>query len=88
MTLHNYLYVHADPVNNIDPSGNITLSGLMGAINIRGQLGTLSTASAQSALNRLLVGNVTRTTAGGTVSSGNYVGLIGNMVVQEAEKRY
>jgi len=27
-TLHKYLYVHADPVNNIDPSGNVTLGQL------------------------------------------------------------
>ncbi len=85
-TLHKYLYTHADPVNNIDPSGNITLSGLMSAINIRASLGVLAQANARSALGRFLVGSSTRTTAGGAVSSGNSVGFIGNMVVQEARE--
>ena len=34
MTLHKYLYVHANPVSNIDPSGNITLVSLSVNISI------------------------------------------------------
>ena len=33
-TLHKYLYVHADPVNLVDPSGNITLGGLISGLNL------------------------------------------------------
>ncbi|HSW12370.1 MAG TPA: transglutaminase domain-containing protein [Solimonas sp.] len=27
-TLHKFMYAHADPANNVDPSGNMTMSGL------------------------------------------------------------
>ena len=40
-TLHKYLYVHGDPINGIDPSGNATLSQLMFAVNIAATLYTL-----------------------------------------------
>ncbi len=33
VTLHKYLYVNAEPVNSIDPSGNMTLSGLSIGLN-------------------------------------------------------
>ena len=33
-TLHKYLYVHADPVNNIDPSGNVSLASVGTLINV------------------------------------------------------
>lgn len=33
LTLNKYLYGNADPVNNIDPSGNFTLSSVMGGVN-------------------------------------------------------
>ena len=33
VTLHKYLYVHADPISNIDPSGNVTLGRLLGPVN-------------------------------------------------------
>ena len=28
LSLHKYLYTHADPINNIDPSGNVSIAGL------------------------------------------------------------
>lgn len=37
-TLHKYLYVHGDPVNNFDPSGNITLGSLMRGVSVVGRL--------------------------------------------------
>ncbi|MFK7973700.1 MAG: RHS repeat domain-containing protein, partial [Rickettsiaceae bacterium] len=86
VTLHKYMYTHADPVNNIDPSGNLSLLSVMSGIKERARLGTLSNASARSSLNRFLIGNTKRTTAGGAVSSGNSVGFIGNLVVQEARE--
>jgi RHS repeat-associated protein len=33
ITLHKYLYANADPVNNIDPSGNVTIGSLMTAVS-------------------------------------------------------
>ena len=86
LTQHKYMYTHADPINNIDPSGNVTLSGVMAAIRARAMLGPLAQNAGRSALNRFLIGNTTRTTATGTVSSGNSVGFIGQMVVNEGRQ--
>jgi RHS repeat-associated protein len=35
LSLHKYLYCHADPVNGVDPSGNMTLGSLLQGISIR-----------------------------------------------------
>jgi RHS repeat-associated protein len=37
-SLHKYLYTHSDPINNIDPSGNITLQGLLTGLRVAGKL--------------------------------------------------
>ena len=50
ITLHKYLYANADPANNIDPSGNFSLGGLMSAINVQGVLTTVSVASSAFSL--------------------------------------
>ncbi|MFN2335327.1 MAG: hypothetical protein ABR550_13010, partial [Wenzhouxiangellaceae bacterium] len=39
-TLHKYLYNHADPVNRLDPSGNISLSQVAVSIGIAATLAT------------------------------------------------
>ena len=57
-TLHKYLYVHADPINNIDPSGNITLGGISTSINI------------QATLTRSAVGLTARTFVNRAVTAG------------------
>ena len=45
VTLHKYLYANADPVNNIDPSGNISLGSVMSAVNVMSTLvGTATTS--------------------------------------------
>jgi RHS repeat-associated protein len=44
ITLHKYLYTKADPVNNIDPSGNITIGQLVAASSVVGILASLSTS--------------------------------------------
>jgi len=44
-TLHKYLYTYADPINNIDPSGNFSI-GSFGASS--SSLGILATASTQT----------------------------------------
>ncbi len=43
ITLHKYLYANADPVNFIDPSGNISISGVMNGIGVAASLATAAT---------------------------------------------
>lgn len=45
VTLHKYLYGNADPVNNIDPSGNISLGSIGTALNISARLASRSVAN-------------------------------------------
>jgi len=40
MTLHKYLYVHANPASNIDPSGHLSLAGVGKAVSIAATLAT------------------------------------------------
>jgi RHS repeat-associated protein len=40
LSLHKYLYVHGNPVNSIDPSGNMTMADVSSAMNILSQLNT------------------------------------------------
>jgi len=42
VTLHKYLYGNSDPINNIDPSGHISLSSIGAALNISARLVTTS----------------------------------------------
>ncbi|MCA9405380.1 MAG: hypothetical protein KC684_02500 [Candidatus Omnitrophica bacterium] len=44
-SLHKYLYTHADPVNNIDPSGNFTLNQVLTTINIIGTIASLASGA-------------------------------------------
>ena len=43
-TLHKYLYVHANPVNNIDPSGLMSLAEASAASNIQAIIGLVARA--------------------------------------------
>ncbi|MEW8539447.1 MAG: putative Ig domain-containing protein [Candidatus Thiodiazotropha endolucinida] len=45
ITLHKYLYAHADPGNLIDPSGNFSIGGMISAINVMGTLSTIATTT-------------------------------------------
>jgi RHS repeat-associated protein len=56
VTLHKYLYAHADPVNIIDPSGKFGLSSIGASLRINGILSTAATTSGRSAVSRLLTG--------------------------------
>ena len=40
LTLNKYLYGNADPVNHVDPSGNMSLGDIGAGLNIQGILGT------------------------------------------------
>ena len=46
-TLHKYMYAHADPINNIDPSGNVTIAQLIRTLEIADRIATLSQAGFQ-----------------------------------------
>jgi RHS repeat-associated protein len=47
MTLHKYLYANADPVNNIDPSGNFSLTQISFGIATLGVLTTVANPNIQ-----------------------------------------
>ncbi|MCU7859700.1 MAG: hypothetical protein KZQ86_07680, partial [Candidatus Thiodiazotropha sp. (ex Lucinoma kastoroae)] len=45
VTLHKYLYAHADPGNMVDPTGNFSMGSMMSAINVMGTLSTIATTT-------------------------------------------
>ncbi len=51
-SLHKYLYTHADPVNGVDPTGNMTLKGLTAAFNTRMVLSGQNARAALSVLRQ------------------------------------
>jgi len=58
ITLHKYLYTNADPVNNIDPTGNYTLASIGTASNVRTILATRSVPSFSSYISRAIGGTL------------------------------
>ncbi|MDR2117203.1 MAG: hypothetical protein LBP87_12565, partial [Planctomycetaceae bacterium] len=54
LSLHKYLYTHADPVNGIDPSGLMSLGGISISMSIgsgmRGMVGTAVVGAAKGFL--------------------------------------
>jgi len=58
-TLHKYLYVHGDPANNADPSGNMTLGGLSAGMNISASLSLRAVGLAsRSLIKRVVTGSL------------------------------
>ena len=45
VTLHKYLYANANPVSYIDPTGNFSIGGMMGAVNVMNILSRSAQAS-------------------------------------------
>jgi len=45
LTLHKYLYAHADPINRLDPSGHYTLTMELGDISLRDTLAAIAVVS-------------------------------------------
>jgi RHS repeat-associated protein len=52
MSLHRYLYAHADPVNNTDPTGQTTLQDLAGAVVISSILVNLAIATVKGLVHQ------------------------------------
>ena len=44
-SLHKYLYAHADPVNNIDPTGHVTMQDLKAGLSVVGTMLRTATAN-------------------------------------------
>lgn len=62
LSLHKYLYAHADPVNNFDPSGHQTISGISGDISGLLGLASLPTFQLPSTTGPLSTGAVVKPT--------------------------
>ncbi len=80
-SLHKYLYGESEPVNNIDPSGNISLSSIGATLRVNGQLARTSIATGRSQINRFLVRRVTR-------GNGDNLGFVGNMIKEYAREAF
>jgi RHS repeat-associated protein len=77
LSLHKYLYAHADPVNNIDPTGNFSIGEMS---SVQGMINTLSTIT--RAINTFMrVVNGVRT----FVNVLNYVTLAGDILAALGE---
>lgn len=56
LSLHKYLYGNNNPANQIDPSGNFSISESLTAVGINGILNTLATLSIKGALYGAAIG--------------------------------
>ena len=68
-TLHKYLYVHANPANNTDPTGHFSLTNVAATVTLSG----LANASIGAAMNAL---NPTRQSVWGDFASDFTVGAL------------
>ncbi|MEW8100448.1 MAG: RHS repeat-associated core domain-containing protein [Candidatus Thiodiazotropha endolucinida] len=57
-TLHKYLYANADPVNGTDPSGYMTLSGLMTGVGGFFRLSTIALPAYSGVMGKVAIGFV------------------------------
>lgn len=54
ITQNKYLYANADPINNIDPSGEMSLGELGSGLNVQAALTTLRTVSLRGVIKRVI----------------------------------
>jgi RHS repeat-associated protein len=55
VTLHKYLYANAEPINNIDPSGEMTIASAMTSISISSILSSLAISYAVSCSSEFIL---------------------------------
>ncbi len=71
LSLHKYLYAHADAVNNTDPSGYMTLGSLSISINMSSTFRTTSYAAGKRVVKKFLIGKPPED-----------LGLVGELIVE------
>lgn len=83
-SLHKYVYVHGDPINGIDPTGEATLASTLGAASIGGALsgaviggirGGVQGAVAGAVTGAILAPLVTLATIGGGIGIAGLTGI-------------
>jgi RHS repeat-associated protein len=89
-SLHKYLYTHADPINNIDPTGNMSLGGAMmaGAIvggiagmSIGGVYGAVTKGTVVGTLKYAVLGGITGASIGAALAGTVWVSAYGGTSV-------
>lgn len=55
MSLHKYLYANSDPVNHIDPSGQMSLGSMMTGMNLQISLNITTTLVARTMVTRSML---------------------------------
>ncbi|MFL0808843.1 MAG: putative Ig domain-containing protein [Agarilytica sp.] len=76
-TLNKYLYANANPVMNVDPSGNFSLGSLMAGVNVRA---TLTTMAQQGFRVSLKCAKVVAKMAGGMPAAGKLKTAFRNLI--------
>lgn len=67
-TLHKYLYVHADPVNNTDPSGLMAMMRVIAGFGVRNNLDSMALPKFTLVKHRLLKRLILATGVGGAAA--------------------